>query len=256
MRPSRNVILLFLACTWHGLLFSQLVNIESRRMQTDSLRFVLKSDLLFSYSDNDGAYLLQVRSGLATQWKTRDYKGILYFIGNYNLARSRAQDYRNSWFFHLRYNQKLSNIFRLEGFLQNQNNELLSINSRNLIGVGVRLKLISKPGTKMYFGNSYMYEIEESQAFDLQFYNHRNSSYLSLSVSIAEGRLDLTNTLYYQPLYRDLDNYRVLQQFKAEVPISKKLKFSGLFNYFFNSATPEGVSEYSSYLSMGLTFEI
>ncbi|MBT8179270.1 MAG: DUF481 domain-containing protein [Eudoraea sp.] len=225
-------------------------------MQTDSLRFVLKSDLLFSYSDNDGAYLLQIGSGLATQWKTPDYNGILYFIGNVNLARSKAQDFQNSWFFHLRYNQKLSNFFRLEGFLQNQKNELLSINVRNLVGVGVRLKLISKPGVKMYFGNSYMYEIEKSNAFDRQFYNHRNSSYLSLSVSLAEGRLDLTNTLYYQPLYRDFGNYRVLQQFKAEIPINKKLKFSGLFNYFFNSITPQGDSEYSSYLSMGLTFEI
>ena len=225
-------------------------------MQTDSLRFVLKSDLLFSYSDNDGAYLLQIGSGLATQWKTPDYKGILYFIGNFNLARSRAQDFRNSWFFHLRYNRKLSNFLRLEGFLQNQNNELLSINSRNLVGAGVRLKLISKPGTKMYFGNSYMYEIEKSQAFGRKYYNHRNSSYLSLSVRLADGKLDLTNTLYYQPLYRDIGNYRVLQQFKAELPINSKLKFSGLFNYFFNSATPEEDSEYSSNLSMGLTFEI
>ncbi|MBT8205296.1 MAG: DUF481 domain-containing protein, partial [Eudoraea sp.] len=122
--------------------------------------------------------------------------------------------------------------------------------------VGVRLKLISKPGVKMYFGNSYMYEIEKSNAFDRQFYNHRNSSYLSLSVSLAEGRLDLTNTLYYQPLYQDFGNYRVLQQLKAEIPINKILKFSGLFNYFFNSITPQGNSEYSSYLSMGLTYEI
>lgn len=256
MKLSRLIIVCVLFFAFHGVLFSQLVNIESRRMQTDSLRFVLKSDLLFSYSDNDGAYLLQIGTGLATQWKTRDYKGILYFIGNYNLARSRAQDYRNSWFFHLRYNQKLSDLLRLEGFVQNQNNELLSINSRNLVGAGIRLKVISKPKVKAYFGNSYMYEIEKSDAFDLQFYNHRNSSYLSLSVSLADGKLDLTNTLYYQPLYSDFGNYRVLQQFKAEVPITQKLKFSSLFNYFLNSLTPEGDSEYSSYLSMGLTFEI
>ena len=225
-------------------------------MQTDTIRFVLKSDLLFSYSDNDGAYLLQVGSSLATQWKTKDFNSILYFIGNVNLARSQAQDFRNSWFFHLRYNQKLSELWRIEGFLQSQNNELLSINARNLAGAGIRLKFISTLNVKAYLGNSYMYEVEESDAFNLTFYNHRNSSYLSLSVRLAEGKLDLTNTLYYQPLYRDFSNYRILQQLKTEVPITKKLKFSGLFNYFLNSTTPAGNSEYSSDLSLGLTFEI
>ncbi len=105
-------------------------------------------------------------------------------------------------------------------------------------------------------GNSYMYEVEESDDFNLTFYNHRNSSYLSLSVRLADGRLDLTNTLYYQPLYRDFGNYRILQQLKTEVPITSKLKFSGLFNYFLNSITPEDDSEYASELSLGLTFEI
>ncbi|MCE2612419.1 DUF481 domain-containing protein [Flavobacteriaceae bacterium D16] len=256
MKPTPYPLLLLLAFFWQGILFSQLVNIESRRMQTDSLHFVLKADLLFSYSDNDGSYLLQVGSGLATQWKSRDYKSILYLIGNLNLARSRAEDFRNSWFFHLRYNRKLTDLFRLEGFVQSQHNQLLSINSRNLLGAGVRLKFISTPEVKAYFGNSYMYEIEESDAFGLKLYNHRNSSYLSLSVSLAEGKLDLTNTLYYQPLYRDFGNYRILQQLKAEVPITQKLKFSGLFNYFLNSRTPTGESEYSSLLSMGITFEI
>ncbi|MCX2719837.1 DUF481 domain-containing protein [Lentiprolixibacter aurantiacus] len=256
MKPTLSTFLFLLAFLWHSILLSQLVNIESRRMQTDSLRFVLKSDLWFSYSDNDGAYLLQVGSGLSTQWKTKNYKGILYFIGNFNLARSRAQDFQNSWFFHVRYNQKLSDLVRLEGFVQSQNNELLSINSRNLLGAGIRLKFISTDDIKAYMGNSYMYEVEESDDFGLKLYNHRNSSYLSVSISLADNRLDLTNTIYYQPLYRDFNNYRILQQFKAEVPITKKLKFSGLFNYFLNSLTPAGDSEYSSLLSMGLTFEI
>jgi hypothetical protein len=147
-------------------------------------------------------------------------------------------------------------LVRLEGFVQSQHNELLSINSRNLLGAGIRLKFISTPDVKAYFGNSYMYEIEESDAFGLKRYNHRNNSYLSLSVSLAEGKLDLTNTVYYQPLYSNFGNYRILQQLKVEVPITQKLKFSGLFNYFLNSLTPDGDSEYSTSLSMGITFEI
>ena len=255
---SRKIRILLLSLIFQLPLSAQLVNIESKRMQTDSIRFVLKTDLLFNYSDNDGNYLFQIGGGIATQWKSWKCDKILYFIGNYDLVRSKAQDFSNSWFFHLRYNQKLSNFWRLEAFLQNQNNELLTINSRNLIGAGIRMKFVSTDQIKAYFGNSYMYESEMSNFFDRQFYNHRNSSYFSITVSLGDSKLDLTNTVYFQPLYRDIGNHRVLEQLKAEIPISKdkKLKASGLFNYFLNSRTPDNSSEYSSFVRVGLTFEI
>ena len=233
---------------------AQLVNIESKRMQLDSIRFALKGDLFFNYTNNKGDYLFQIGSGLSTQLKSKDYKKIYFFIGNYNLVRSEDQDFQNSWFFHLRYNQKLSNFFRLEGFLQNQNNELLTINSRNLIGLGIRLKLISKENTKVYFGNSYMYEKERIKSLDKSFYNHRNSSYLSLTFNLAQSNLELTSTTYFQPLYEEISNYRVLHQMKAEYKLSKALSLATLFDYFYNSLEVNESTDYSSKLYFGLTF--
>lgn len=233
---------------------AQLVNIESKRMQKDSVRFALKSDVLLDYTDNNGDYIFQVASNLTTQLKSKDLKKIYFFIGNYKLIRSQDQDFQNSWFFHLRYNQKLSDLFRLEAFIQNQNNTLLTITSRNLIGAGIRLKFLSNERTKAYFGNSYMYEIEEVSATDQQYYNHRNSSYLSLNQSFENTKLDLTGTVYFQPLYDDISNHRILCQLKAELPITNVISLSALYNYFYSSFSPIRESDRSSNLSFGLTF--
>lgn len=235
---------------------AQLVNIESKRMQKDSVRFALKSDLLFNYTDNNGAYILQIGSNLTTQLKSRDLKKILFFIGNYNLIRSKDEDFQNSYFFHLRYNHKLTDLFRLEGFVQNQNNTLLSIRNRNLVGAGLRLKLISKENAKVYFGNAYMYEIEVQKDTDEQFYNHRNSSYLSATYAFSKTRLDFTGTVYFQPLYRYIANHRILGQLKAEMPLTGHLSLSALYNYSFSSFSASSQSDRSSNLKLGLTFSI
>jgi len=246
-----SLLLLSTAC------FAQLVNIESKRMQTDSVRFVLTGDLLFNYTNTDGTYIYRFDASLSTQFKSKDYKSIYFFVGNLSLIRSQGQDFQNSWFLHARYNRKLNNDrWRVEAFVQDQSNELLTINSRTLIGAGLRLKLFDENTIQGYLGNSYMYEMEKSDIAATKYYNHRNSTYLSVNMNFSKVNLDLINTIYFQPLYNDLGNYRLLEQFKAEIPIIAKLRASALFNYYFNSITPLGRSEYSSVFSLGLTLSL
>ncbi len=256
MLPSKNQFLLLFLCCFYAGMNAQLVNIESKRMQKDSVRFALKSDVLFDYTDNNGDYIFEVGVNLTTQFKSKDLNKIFFFIGNYNLIRSKEQDFQNSWFFHLRYNQKLSDLFRLEAFVQNQNNTLLTITSRNLIGAGVRLKVVSTETTKLYLGNSYMYEMEKSDTVDQRFFNHRNNSYLSLSYAFQKIKLELTGTVYFQPLYDDIGNHRILNQIKAELPITEIVSLSALYNFFYSSFSTTTNIDRSSNLSVGLSFNL
>lgn len=239
-----------------GSIHAQLVNIESIRMQTDSMRFVLKSDFLFNYSNTDGIYIYRFNLGLNTQYKTKNLRHIFFFSGNSVLIRSQDQDFQNSWFLHLRYNMKLDNKWRMEAFIQDQNNELLSINTRNLFGVGLRYKFVRGEYFQAYLGNSYMYEKEGSDVVDQTYYNHRNSTYLSFGLSFEKSELKLVNTIYFQPLYTDISNFRLLEQFKAEMPLFKSIKVSALFNYFYNNLNPFETSEFSSVFSVGLTYAL
>jgi len=200
-------------------------------MQTDSTRFVLTSDLLFSYTDNNGEYILQIGSNLSTQFKSKDLKKIFFFIGNLNLIRSKNKDFQNSWFLHGRFNQKISDMVRLEAFVQNQNNKKLT-------------------------SNSYMYEIEETDVSSQKFYNHRNSSYLSLNQAFSKINLTITGTLYFQPLYRAINNHRILSQFKAEMPLTKRISFSVLYNYSVINFSSDLVNDRFSNIRLGFTLRI
>ena len=254
-RPGQAITFV-LFIFYSAVLQAQLVNIESQRMHTDSIRFVLNSDLLFNYSDNNGTYILQVGSNTSAQFKSRDLKSIYFLVGNVNLIRSKDEDFQNSWFIHARFNQKLTDLIRFETFLQNQNNKKLTISQRSLIGLGLRFKLFRGATTRAYFGNSYMYEIETVDLTDQKFYNHRNSSYISLNQSFTKLNLDITGTLYFQPLYRKIANHRILSQFKAEFPLTKKIGFTALYNYSvinFNSVLDD---DRSSNVSFGFTLSI
>ncbi|WP_297766089.1 DUF481 domain-containing protein [uncultured Muriicola sp.] len=225
-------------------------------MQVDSVRFVLKSDLLFDYSNNNGDYLSQFTANISTQIKSKDLKRIYMFIGSYNTERSKDQDFQNSFFLHLRLNQKISNVFRFEAFIQDQYNALLNINKRKLVGAGLRFKFISTPNIKAYFGNAYMYEHEKIDDSETEYYNNRNSSYVSFTINFPKSKVNLTETFYFQPKYSDISNHRVFQQLQAQFPINKSLSFTTQFTYFYNSFVPGIARDYSSDLSLGLSINI
>lgn len=248
-----KVFFLFLIVFLHCNAEAQLVNIEAKRMQTDSARFVLKSDLLANYSDNNGDFVLRTRANLTTLVKSKSFKQSLFLVMNYDLVRTKDRDFQNSWFIHLRHNYKLGPLVKAEAFIQDQNNTQLTIIRRKLAGAGIRLTLMDKDNSKAYFGNAYMYEIETLNGVDKQFFNHRNSSYLSINQSFKKTKLTVTGTIYFQPLYRALKNHRILSQFKAELPLTKGISLSFLYNYAFTNFTTNLEDDSSSNFNSGLT---
>lgn len=254
-RTLRLRLCLFPLLVFAGLpVQAQLVNIESKRMQTDSVRFALKADAQFNYSNQNGDTYYAIGSNLTTQFKSEDLKQIYFLMGNFNLVRAEGKDFQNSWFLHGRYNRKLSDLVRLEGFAQYQKNELLIIDSRFLLGAGVRLKVLSGEHVGAYLGNAVMYEIEQSSEYNQKDYQWRHSAYFSLNYSPEGNRISLTNTLYFQPLYEDFGNYRILEQFRVEMPVSKALSATGTFNYSLISVTPAGARDSTSNILFGLSY--
>ncbi len=247
-----RILLLATALLIPGVLSAQLVNIESKRMQTDSIRFTLNADFSFNHTNNDGSQVNQIDAALTTQLKSKDHRKIYFFLGNYKLIDSGEENLQNAWFLHGRFNYKFSQLFRFETFLQGQYNQLLVVEQRNLIGVGLRVKWIDKERFTGYAGNSYMYEMESSDQAGTTNYNHRNSTYLTLSYTAKSQKFSIANTVYYQPLYRDISDYRILEQFRLDIPLSTWLKVFTLYNYYFDSKTPLNTEEYTSNLNIGV----
>lgn len=273
---TRISFLCVLAFLYFTDLPSQIVNAENLRQYIGKRNFAINSGVNFSYNNNDGTYVSNFGANIASLYKFRNRKDSvdgkpaklrnkILLHGNYNRIRSEAQDFINNWFIHFRFNKEFTDFFRMEAFIQSQENQLLSISTRNLIGAGVRLKIVETLKDKndpdsqslhTYLGFSYMYEYENSDRFNVNFYNSRLSSYLSASLNFGKGKPKLYNTLYVQPLFEDLNNFRLSEEFNADFPFSEKehLKFTVLFNYFLNNLTPAGDTEFTSILSFGIAY--
>ncbi|UJH90598.1 DUF481 domain-containing protein [Antarcticibacterium sp. 1MA-6-2] len=129
-----------------ALLTAQLVNIESKRMQTDSVRFALNADFSFNHTNNDGNQVNQIDAALSTQLKSKDLRKLYFFVGNYRLIDSGEENLQNAWFLHGRFNYKFEGLelLRFESFIQGQYNQLLVVEQRNLVGAGLRVKWIDR----------------------------------------------------------------------------------------------------------------
>lgn len=251
---------------------AQITNIEAMRIWSGDSPWTFNSDLNFNYTNNDGDYNFRIGASASVLYKFKDLKDLentevglinkLFFVGNYSLNRAEDRDLDNNWFLHLRYNREFTDFFRTEAFIQFQENPLLQIDSRRLVGAGVRLKPLQerarenakKNSLHLYIGLAYMYEEERSQLFDLRLYNHRASTYLSASFKFGESNLTLSNILYYQPVLKDFQNYRLSENLQLALPVSDVTTFTTNFSYFLNNKAPAGDSEYRSAVSFGLRF--
>lgn len=256
LKSSVRCLVVAIAFIIPALSFSQLINIENRRMINDSLRLNIQNDFSFKLTSNNGEYIYQFNESLTAHYKLKDLRNIFFLTGNYNLIRTQAKDFSNIWMAHLRYNYVWSNAFRLEAFLQSQNNELLDVNYRQLLGLGLRYRIINNERFHFHLGTTYMYEREESRSAERSDYFHRSSNYAAISYLVEEKGFLVSNTIYFQPLYKKLNDYRLLEEFEFRTRLTKHLSWFARFQYFRDNVTPLGTKQTSINTLIGLGFTI
>lgn len=242
MKFFLTTIILSLTC----LLQAQVVNIETRRLHTDSIRHAGDANLSFAYTNNNGRELFTLRSNLLYQVKSKSLRDIWLIIGQYELAKSPSQQFSNALFGHLRYNRKLNNLVRWEAFTQVQKNHPLGIYYRFLAGTGPRFKLLGKPNVGLYLGALYMHEWERTikPAFALNRY-HRLSSYISATISIPAIKAEIITTTYYQPDLTYIADYRWANETRMDFNLTSKLRIFSRFHYLFDSRPPASILQRS-----------
>jgi hypothetical protein len=239
---SLGIIPAFLLAGWS--LSGQIVNIENRRMHTDSVRTAGSASIAFSFTENNNKQLLVSRNALALQLKSKSLKDLFLILGNYDLSLADGASFSNAGFLHFRYNRKLFTSLRWEAFTQTQYNRVLGIGTRALVGSGPRWKCFQSKGTVGYFGALYMYEYEVTSG-DTPIYNrdHRLSSYLSVSMDLPKWLPgELISTTYYQPKFGEWADFRVNHETSLELQIHKKLRATTRLNYFHDQEPPQGIS--------------
>ena len=128
----------------HVSVFTQVVNIESRRMQSDTTGWLGNFGTNFLFEKN-AVEVLNINLNAHVQYKTK--KNLYLILTNYNLLKGSGETFSDNLFYHFRFNHKLNTWLRWEVFTQLQQNSVTGIDVRMLAGTGPRFKL---HGTKQF----------------------------------------------------------------------------------------------------------
>jgi len=241
MNLVHKLCLYGIALLWMGqtTLVGQIVNIESKRISSDSSGWFGSARLSFAGSKNTKE-TLAFTAGTLIEYKSKSTKDLWLLISDLSLITGNQEKFSNAGFGHLRYNRKLGETVRWEAFTQIQYNSLVKVDRRILFGTGPRFKLTQLDNAKFYLGIAYMYEREDLIEPIVVQNNNRMSSYFTFTLT-PDDEVTFTSTLYFQPLLKDAKDYRLSNETTLTLGITKKLNLHVSFRYGYDSRPPVDV---------------
>ncbi len=236
-----------------GFVSAQLVNVESKRLQNDSIRFAAVLRASYSYKQNNTSTFSLLNGSATVQGRSKSLKDIFLVLGSYDLTKSNFININNAGFVHLRYTRKIFDYIHWELFGQTQTHEKLLIDNRTLIGTGPRFKLVDKPAFNSSLGTMYMYEIEKTlEEIPQQNLNHRLSTYFTFTYAFPNDVCEISTITYYQPVLTNFNDCRITNQTSLSFKVIKYISFEVGVNYLYDTSPPEGVISNSFATKMGI----
>ncbi len=241
---------------WNFGTFGQVVNIENKRIYSDTTGWNGNVDGSFSVVQNSNLlYTLSTQSKV--QYKSKNKKHYYLFVGELRYTRSSKETFANSGLSHLRYAYRIKNSpVKWESYYQIQYNRLLNQRLRTLLGTGLRWKFVDKEKYKAFVGSSVFAEYEEIQPNNQFNRNFRWSNYLSFFIDV-NSVVSFTGATYYQPLLSTFKDYRVMGQYSLIVKITKHFRIKTDFTFFTDTRPPAGVRKtiYNSQIGLSFSFD-
>lgn len=229
---------------------SQVVNIEEKRITTDSVGWAGSASAEFSLVKIDN---LIANLNTDAHLQHTSSKNQWLFISSFNFLQAENTNLVNEGFAHFRYNRKLTKGIRWEAFTQGQFNGLTKINFRGLTGTGPRFTLAENEKFKSFLGMLYMFEYEEIDDEGTIHRDHRVSSYLSFSVK-PSTTFSFINTTYFQPRLDQFSDFRLSTDNAILLKISDKLQFKTTYSLLHDTNPPPEVPRTTYRWMNGLKF--
>ncbi len=235
----------------HSVSFAQVVNVESKRIQSDTTGWFGNAGTSFLFEKN-AVKVINISAVAHVEYKTT--KSLYLFLVDYNLLEGNAQTLNNNLFYHLRYNYKINKWLRWEAFTQMQQNNVTGIKLRLLAGTGPRFKLAGSKKLSLYAATSAMYEYEKEQTVPGVYHRDvRSSNYASLTYKLSENG-ELVGTVFYQPLFKNFSDYRLLNEITIRFKIAKHFSFTAGWEYLYDSQPAANTPKLNYSISNGIEF--
>lgn len=247
-----RIILFTLAFSLYFATKAQIVNVENKRLYSDSLGWSGSVSASFSYAQNKYQFFTSSFMPHA-QW--RGEKSYVLAFGSSELSKSSTTTFTNSHLAHLRYWHTLKGKSKWEIFCQIQYNPLINLKLREIIGTGIRLELVNKEKSKVFAGTSYMLEYEDIQPDNIYNLNNRWSNYFSWFLE-TENNISFSGVTYFQPRIDKFKDFRLSCQASIITKIKKNSQLKFNFNMMYDKEPPQNVRNLILSSNLALAFLI
>lgn len=239
--------------------YAQIVNIENRRIYDDTAGWSGAFDAGFSAVRNKD---LLLNASFRPRVQYKNLKHYYLFLTDWTYSKGADRVYANSGMAHFRYAYRLSrkdsekkSPWKWESYTQIQYNQLMDQKMRALIGTGLRVKAMDKNGYRIFAGASTFYEYEDIISSGQINRDWRSSNYVSWYFN-PNPVFSFTAVTYYQPLWKNFRDYRIMGQYAMNFHVFKRYDFRFEFNNFFDSNPPENVRNWVFNTSFGVRIKL
>jgi len=231
---------------------AQVVNMEDERFHRDST--VWSGGINGNLTLNDfGSKVFYVNAGAHVQYQNE--KDLYLLLGNYGFLKGDGKAFVDNGFLHFRYNHKLGKEVRWEAFSQIQQNAIINIQSRFLIGTGPRFKIISTKKVRLYAAALLMYERDKETNNPHVLNEFRNSSYGSVTY-LPSSNTEITSTTYFQPKFTDISDFRIYNVLNVNIKTGKKISVNIKWSYLYDAVPAANAQKYNYDFSTGIELKL
>ena len=237
--------LMWMVFTWFIVCSHGFINVESLRQNAKEGPW---GSLKMGFSGRHGN-VDKVSGDMNTLNGYRSHDDEFLLLGGYKYGKNNKMKNTDEGHFHFRFTRYFPPLAGLESYVQVQFDRFKLLALRRIVGSGLRWRLKNS----LFFGSGILYEHEvidnRSEKGD-----GRGNFYIAWPWDLGETK-QFSLVLYYQPLLRFWNDYRLSVDSVFSVSLSES--FSVFVKWYFrrDSHPPSGVvSDDLSYLS-GLSFE-
>jgi Protein of unknown function, DUF481 len=234
---------------------AQIVNVQGAIAKPpDNNAVVGQVELKLNWAEGNSP-AFDASGGASVLWKHDQILSLVQVRGEYGTALHVENTAKT--FEHIRERISLGCVWRWEAFVQHEYDQFRRLSLRTLVGTGPALQLMNEPDVAILAGATYMFEYEAldnrmgTNDAGARYDEQRASVYLTGREVLVEN-VAFVQTIYVQPRFDDLSNYRLLGDAALEVKLTKRVAVTDGLLVDYDSRPPQGVRAWDTSLKIGL----
>ncbi len=232
------------------------INTERYRLDSDSIGFTGIADIeITAITGNTDFQFINLGGRLNYNWGT----SYTFLVTDGGFGWDDGKRIFNQALLHLRHVQDINDLIQAEAFAQTDFNKKRLLTERELIGGGLRFRILKLDNFKFRLGTSYFYEHEKydvpaKSIHGNNLFANRLSAYLTFELKIKDD-VKLVMINYFQPRVGKWNDYRIISDNSLVVELSSFVDLNVGFNLRYDSRPPETIKDTDTFTKFGFGFK-